>query len=1127
MRRLVGPLALGVALLAAASASAAFQPIERRHGEIEIPRVRAGTIVVPKAHRQGRITVIVTLKDPPLAAYSRTLAGSRTTRRLNVQSRSAKAYVARLQRAQRAAAATLKRVIPTAEVQRSYTVLLNGMAVELPAKALPKAAKLSFARKLYPSYRYTLALNRSPGLIGAGALASAGGGSGEGVKIAVVDDGIDPANRFFAPEGFSYPAGFPKGGTKWTSPKVIVARTFVGAGADERTRLALDPEVSFHGTHVAGIAAGNAGTTAPAGADHPETGGLSGVAPRAYVGNYRVFNVPTPLGHVGNTPEIVAAFESAVTDGMDVINFSGGGPQTDPLSDALVEAIRNVAAAGVVPVISAGNDRDDYGLGSAGSPGTAPDAISVAALSNSQVFAPALVVNAPDAPQSLRRIPFVRTAGPTTPAAWVSTDQQLVDVGTVMGTNGQPVQRNLCGPPGNLNAGPSTLPPGSLTGAIALVSRGICTFALKASRVKAAGAIGIVLVDNRPGEANTVPIRLSVPGGMIADLDGEQLRAYLAQRAGRVPIRISRAPEDLVTGRSGVVTSFSSAGLTSFGHLLKPDVGAPGGQILSATLRSAGGPFAVFDGTSMAAPHVAGAAALLVQRHPTWTAQNVKSALVSTAAAAWSNTARTVEAPVLLSGSGLTDVVAANDPKLFSDPASLSYSDLNVSGGDASKTLLLALSDAGDGAGTWSVEVSPQSHPAGFRITVPGVISIAPGGGAQIAVTATAAAGQGTGEAYGLLLLRRGALTRKVAYAALVTRPGLQQVPVRPLQQLQTGDTRNGVSRASAYRYPSAAFGPAASYFGTPVNEDGGETLYRIRIDEPAINVGAAVIVSTPGSLIHPWFLGSPDENDVQGYAGLPVNVNNLTIDYPLDIGAAGTVFPRTKAYYVSVDSGRDQFTGRSLGGAYLLRAWVDDLQPPLIGLITRRVSAGRPTIALRIVDSGAGVDPYSLVIGYGRALVGAAAYDPSSGIALYPLPRQAPALKAGKRTINASAADFQEAKNVDSVGDELLPNTAYAGGPISVVAGPTVTWLAPEIKECVARQTPLTVLASSTAAVRSVRFLDSRKPIATVKRGSVGLYSAVWKRGGAAKGEHTLRAIVTDAKGRKAEAQRVVRVCK
>ena len=311
------------------------------------------------------------------------------------------------------------------------------------------------------------------------------------------------------------------------------------------------------------------------------------------------------------------------------------------------------------------------------------------------------------------------------------------------------------------------------------------------------------------------------------------------------------------------------------------------------------------------------------------------------------------------------------------------------------------------------------------------------------------------------------------------------------------------------------------------MNEDGAETLYRIRIDEPAINVGAAVIASSAGALVHPWVLGSPDENDVQGYAGTPVNVNNLTVDYPLDIGAAATVFPRTKAYYVSVDSGRDQFTGRSLAGSYVLRAWVDDLQPPLVGLITSRVAAGRPTIALRVLDLGAGVDPYSLVIGYGRALIAAAAYDPLSGIALFPLPTQAPTLKAGKRLLSASAADFQEAKNVDSVGDELLPNTAFASGNITVVNGPAVTWVTPDANECTPAQTPLLVIASSTAAIRSVRFLEGKKLVATQKRGGAGLYSGVWKRGGAAKGKHTLRAIVTDAKGRKAEAQRVVRVCK
>src|SRR5207253_7698408 len=143
----------------------------------------------------------------------------------------------------------------------------------------------------------------------------------------------------------------------------------------------------------------------------------------------RVFTVPTPFGHEANTPEIIEAFEAAVADGMNVINFSGGGPQTDPANDAMIETVHNTALAGVVPVIAAGNDRDDFGLGSAGSPGTAPDAISVAAVSNTHVFAPALDVTAPGAPAVLRGIPFQGVNGTRAPVAWGASNQTLVDVG--------------------------------------------------------------------------------------------------------------------------------------------------------------------------------------------------------------------------------------------------------------------------------------------------------------------------------------------------------------------------------------------------------------------------------------------------------------------------------------------------------------------------------------------------------------------------------------------------------------------------------------------------------------------------------------------------------------------------
>ena len=358
---------------------------------------------------------------------------------------------------------------------------------------------------------------------------------GEGIKIGVVDDGVDPRNPFLAGTGFTYPEGFPKGGRPWVNGKIIVARTFPGlelrAGRDARRSSRRSPSTAR--TSRASRPATRA-RMAPPGVDHPATAGLSGVAPRAWIGNYRVFNEPTPIGYVANTAEIAAAFEAAVQDGMDVVNFSGGGPMGDPTTDPLLEAVSNMARAGVIPVVSAGNERDEFGFGTAGSPGVAQEAISVAATSDDHVFAPALRVTAADAPASLREIPFISVFGP--PSTWGTSDQRLVDVGTIMGTDGRPVDRKLCGLVNDVNDTRSNaLPPGSLTGAIALASRGVCAFVAKAERARAAGAVGLILVDNRFGEANAIPVELAVPAGMVSDLDGERLRAYMAETGGRRP----------------------------------------------------------------------------------------------------------------------------------------------------------------------------------------------------------------------------------------------------------------------------------------------------------------------------------------------------------------------------------------------------------------------------------------------------------------------------------------------------------------------------------------------------------------------------------------------------------------
>jgi minor extracellular serine protease Vpr len=1132
LRRARHVLVLSAALGFATSASAAFQAPRSPLGEIRDPIVRAGTIKVPPGQAAGRVRVIATLPLPPLAASrGRTLALSAAPSRLNVRSASSRTYLARIARAQTVAAAALRREIPEARVSRRFGILLDGMTVELPARRLPKLTRMPFLDRVYPTLRYTLALNRSPTVIAATGFNNSSGVRGTGMKIAIVDDGVDQRNRFLNPAGMQYPVGYPRGGPRWTTPKVIVARAFPGPGAGRRGRLALDPSVSFHGTHVAGIAAGRAGTDAPTGRDHPAVAGLSGVAPDAWIGNYRVFTVPTPIGHVANTPEIIAAFESAVRDGMQVINFSGGGPQVDPVNDALIETVGNIAAAGVVPVISAGNDRDEFGMGSSGAPGTAPEAISVAAVSSTQVFAPSLSLLSAGAPASLRQVPLVSTPRPL-PNGWRS-GVSIVDVGSIVSVTGEPVDRRLCGIGLDPNAGRNPLRSGSLRGSVALASRGACTFASKAVRARAAGAVGIVLVDNRPGEANPIPISLALPGGMISDLDGARLREALAAGGGAGTIATSGTALRTETGRSGVVTSFSSGGPTAFEHSLKPDISAPGGQILSSTLRQAGGPFAVFDGTSMAAPHVSGAAALLRQRHPDWLPYQVKSALMSTAGPAWADTARTAEASVLLQGGGIVNIGAADNPLVFSAPASLSFGDLKTPARGDRRALLLRIEDAGGGSGTWQVELRTQSAGAGAALDVPGTITISPGGVAEIAVAARAAAGAPTSDNYGFVLLRRGTVVRRIPYAFFVSNPGLAAHSPRELATLQVGDTRAGASRANVYRFPSAPFGPHPTYTGPPVQEDGAERVYVTTIAEPVVNFGAAVVSSSSGVLVDPWLLGSLDENDVEGYAGTPANVNSFTSNYRFNVGAAGAVFPRPKQFFFSVDAPRDPFTGRLQAGRYVLRSWVDDVYPPFVEVLTKRVAAGRPTIVARIVDFAisprvsSGIDPTSIVLNYRRILVGVSAYDPATGYAVFVLPREAPRIPRGKTRALVVGADFQEAKNVSSPGGGVLPNTSFGTVTLRGVRGAAVTWLAPRARSCAGRRTRLVVAASATKRIRQVRFFDRRRLIGVSRRGAAGIHSVTWRPRGARRGPHLIRAVVIAQGGARAAGGRILRICR
>ncbi len=323
------------------------------------------------------------------------------------------------------------------------------------------------------------------------------------------------------------------------------------------------------------------------------------------------------------------------------------------------------------------------------------------------------------------------------------------------------------------------------------------------------------------------------------------------------------------------------------------------------------------------------------------------------------------------------------------------------------------------------------------------------------------------------------------------------------LEKTQSGDTRTGVDRVDAYRYPVAPFGNAPDT--PPMLEDGAETVYVTSINEPAANAGVSVVGESPGVRVDPWYLGAKDENTVQGFAGTPVDVNALTYDYLVPVGAAGVSFPRQQTFYVSVDSGRDRFTGRSLAGHYVLRSWVNDVTPPTVKLLTTRVSAGRPTIVLQTFDSQSGVDPLSVTIGYRGVLVGATSYDPLTGIAVIPLPSTAPLLEPGTARLRMVSSDFQEAKNIDTVGPSIMPNTRTASTELHVVAGTAVDWLVPAAGACLAKSQRLVVAASSTRRITAVRFTVDGKQKAVVRRPVAGLWGSTLVTTALRHGRHTL----------------------
>jgi subtilisin family serine protease len=449
-------------------------------------------------------------------------------------------------------------------------------------------------------------------------------------------------------------------------------------------------------------------------------------------------------------------------------------------------------------------------------------------------------------------------------------------------------------------------------------------------------------------------------------------------------------------GNPHVVADFSSVGPTPLSLRLKPDVSAPGTSILSSV---PGDRFEELSGTSMASPYVAGTAALLLQRHPGWSVAELKSALVTTAAPAYA--AAGAEALPARGGGGVLSLATATRPLLFASPASVSFGLLRA-GDTAVESVDLA--DAGAGAGAWDVTIDTRAAPNGARVTAdPSVI--VPG---RLTLSAGAGATTSPGVVTGFVVLSRGAERRRVPFWLFVERPALEAVPAAELTgHGRFGSTTKGrTNRVATYRYPVLPNGLTP---GGPLN--GPERVYRVRIGEPVANFGVVVLSRAPGVTVEPRIVRDADENRLVGYPGLPIALNPYLATFGSPVLAAGAINPLPGTYSVVFDS-----PAPSGAGPFTFRYWVDDVQPPSVALLSRRLLKPAP-IRLRVRDSGAGVDPASATVRIDGVRVDDV--EVRAGILFVGTAQ----LSRGRHRLRAQISDFQESRNMENVG-RILPNT-------------------------------------------------------------------------------------------------------
>ena len=571
----------------------------------------------------GRVVLVIELESPPAAeVWARGVreAGLEATLSSSgsqVQDRLTAATRAHLQIEVSEQHAVLDALsasgIDATVVFRTQRVL-NAIAIEVEESAIPALEALPGVTAVHPLVLHTLSNSTSVPWIGAPAAWSGFGATGKGVRIGIIDSGIDYLHRDLGGSGSYAGQAFDDDVVPWNN-KVVGGTDLVGDDYDGSASTAspdgdpMDCGDNGHGTHVAGSAAGygvTSGGQTFAGPWQPglDPGGFligPGVAPEAQLYAIRIF------GCSGSTAMTIAGLEWAsdpnrdgnLSDRLDVVNLSLGSAYggADPSGE---RAIDTLVSLGTVVVVAAGNDGDLYTI--VGSPSSADNALSVASCADVGVIGARLRIETP-----------ATLAGeiPSTTAQFGTPPSAAGIAASVVAA----LPADGCGALTN---------PGEVAGRIALVDRGTCNFTVKVKNAQVSGAAAVIVADNRLGPLVSMggeDASVTIPSVLISQPDGTTLR-------GALPGGVTATLRSV--NLAATVASSSSRGPRGGDLALKPEITAPGVAITSALVRS-GTEGATASGTSMATPHVAGVAAVLRQLHPAWSAAELKAAIMGTA----------------------------------------------------------------------------------------------------------------------------------------------------------------------------------------------------------------------------------------------------------------------------------------------------------------------------------------------------------------------------------------------------------------------------------------------------------------------------------------------------------------